>query len=219
MANEPTKKRGGFMSLLFTEETPVETKKVEAAPVSAPALAPAPTGTEQFDQNVYAQFMKLIEENNMEGYDYFEFRSAIENMKAVIPGEAERFKAAYAAVASFVKADKLILSIDFYLGKIDAKKKEFDEYVTSVVAQKVTGKEEQAKALDDKIIKTNEAIAKLNEEIGKLQEERTKLLNESVAEKAKVETVRNGFVSTYNKVVSEINSDKTKIKTYLGEGK
>lgn len=218
MANEPTKKKGGLMSLLFTEEVPVETKKVKAVePI--PALTLASTGVEQFDQNVYAQFMKLIEENNMEGYDYFEFRNAIENMKAVIPGEAERFKAAYAAVASLVKVDKLILSIDFYLSKIDAKKKEFDEYVTSVVAQKVTGKEEQAKSLDEKIIKTNEAIAKLNEDIGKLQEERTKLLNESVAEKAKIETVRNGFVSTYNKVVAEINSDKTKIKTYLGEGK
>ena len=218
MANEPTKKRGGLMSLLFTEVA-VEEEKPKVDPVPAPAVTVAPAGIEQFDQNVYSQFVKLLEENNMEGYDYFEFRSAIENMKAVIPGEAERFKAAYAAVASFVKADKLISSIDFYLSKIDEKKKEFDEYVTSVVGQKVTGKEEQAKALDEKIIKTNEAIAKLNEDIGKLQEERTKLLNESVSEKAKIETVRNGFVSTYNKVVSEINSDKTKIKTYLGEGK
>jgi len=215
--NSGEKKKGIFHTLLYREveapaEAPADLKPVVVSPLSARAAVM------EADQNIYTQLAKVLVDNNLEGYDYFEFRSAVENMKAIIPGEAERFRAAYAAVASMVTPDKLAASIEFYLGKLVEKKTEFDQSVKAMVVQKVESKECQAKNLDSQISDTTKQITDLTTHITQLQGERTKALNEAMIEKSRIESVQSKFTVTYQKLISEITGDQTKIKTYLTKG-
>ena len=215
-------KKKGFLSLFVTETEDSEVKAQATASQTETANVSTPTphavaGT--IDEDIKKQLLGVLSENNIQGYDYFEFRESLQNMKSVIPSEPDRFKAAYAAVASLVTVDRLVQTADVYVGALQKRKQEFDQYTQGLMEQKVESKETQAKSIEQDMAKMQEQITKLNQNIVQLQEKKTALLNESVAEKSKIEIVKMNFDITYQAVVSNIEQDKQKIKTYLsGKG-
>jgi hypothetical protein len=227
MANSQQKKRGGIASLFFTFEDPAQagTESAESpdstTPSSIPSAssAPATPKTTELDKGIYAQLIKVLNDNNMDGYDYFEFRGSLENMRAVVSAEGDRFRAAFAAVSSIVSIDRLISSAEFYLSKLAEKKTEFDGYVQQVVDAKVIAKEAEVENIKKMIAEKLQVINKTNEDINKLQEVSIVKQNDAVAERAKIETVRNNFNATFGKVIADIESDKAKIGSYLNQGK
>lgn len=220
-----TEKKKGFLSSLLFEDVPepIKATVVPVAPTTAGVtntsiMATPPVSTissGQVDQDIIKQLMKVVEDNNVEGYDYFEFRSAIENMKAVIPDEVSRFKAAFAAVSSIVSADKLKATAEFYLSKLDDHKTAFEGFSKKLSQEKVEGKEAKAKSMEQDIINLQTQITKINENIAKLQADKNTLLIESATEKVKIEAIRTNFMTSFDKFVGDIKADIQKITSYL----
>ena len=221
MATDQKKKKGGIKSLFFEiDETKTENETEPTESISVSTTLSTPSAAQPvLDKDIYAQLIRVLSENNVDGYDYFEFRGSLENMRSVIPAEGDRFKAAFAAVSSIVSIDKIISSADFYLSKLAEKKAEFDKYVQQVTDAKVTDKEAEAAKIKEMIVAKTKEITLLNEEINKLQEVSRIKQNDAVAERAKIETVKNNFNATSNKVVTDIEADKNKISSYLNQGK
>jgi hypothetical protein len=223
-------KKRGILSL-FVQDTESEKEPEQKTQPSATSTmgdfratkSAAPnslSGTGTINEDIKKQLLDTVSEANISGYDYLEFRDSLNNMIGVIPSEPDRFKAAYAAVKTMVTVDRLIQTADVYIGVLQKKKGEFEQFVSSALAQKVTGKENEAKKLDQDIASKQEQITKLNQDISQVQEKRATLLNESVIERAKIERVKMDFDLTYQSVVGAIESDQQKIKTYLSkEGK
>lgn len=211
------KKKGLFSSFasVFVEQVPAT---LESAPMPSPNTIQTPNTSVpsgQLDTDILNKIYKVLEENNLAGYDYFEFRAAIENMKAVIPDEANRFKAAFAAVSSIVSAEKLTTSATFYLQKLEEHKSNFEKFSESMVQEKVVSKEAKAKSVEQTIADKTAKIAELNKDIGVLQNDRMALLTESATEKVKIEAIKMNFTTAFNKIVDEIKADVTKISSYL----
>lgn len=224
MPNDKKKAKKGLFSFLYDDDKEVKQDvpvKEEAAPAAKAASTATPTAVVtppqagQIDEEVLTRLNNVLEESNIEGFDYFEFRESLENMKKVVPSEADRFKAAYAAVASIVSVDRLIETADYYVEKLNGKADEFANYVALMLAEKVEAKEKEAEDKASQITEKTEKIKQLNEEINQLSEEKTALLNESVNNKADIDKVQMNFNSTQQKIIKDIESDKGKIETYL----
>lgn len=215
-------KKKGLFSFLYEDgaekvEEVVAEEETTEKPAVAKSIVPQPTitNTTEVDAEILEQLSQVLEENNLDGYDYFEFRGSLENMKNVIPGEAERFKGAFAAVASFVTVERLLETADYYLGKLGEKDGEFTSYVEGTFAEKVTAKETEAENIDKAVLEKNDQISLLNKEINELQEAKTAALNESITEKSKIEKVQVNFGTALKKITEGITADKKKIETYL----
>lgn len=191
---------------------PVQTVKEIVAPVAAGA--PAPTAG-QIDESIKADLLKTLETGNLEGYDYFEFRSAIKNMEKVIPSEPDRFKAAFAAVESFVTTAKLIETVQHYLGLLNKKSQEFETYAEKIRLERVVAREDQAKQTDGQMAQMRTQIDEINKQISTLQEGKVKLMNEAISERAKIDTVAMNFRTTYSVITQEIEADLKRIQMYL----
>ena len=197
MNNE--KKKKGFLDLFIEREAPSTEKAILQSTEKAIIL--------EVDEDIKIQLTNVLSENNLQGYDFLEFRDALKNTEKHIPDEAARYNATFAAVSSMISVDKLMETADFYLEKLKEKKSEFDQYVQTLLS-KITTKEKQAKEIDDE-------ISKLNKQINDLQTKKMEILNETVAEKTKVDKGKITFESTYQNVVNNIEQEKQKIKLYL----
>lgn len=218
MANSA--KKGGILSMFWEpdvkpgDKVASETKANPDQSVQTVVSSSSPT-MGQIDEGIKNDLLKTLEQNNVDGFDYFEFRTALQNMEKVIPSESDRFKAAYAAVSSFVAANKLVETANFYLQVLQKKQTEFDAYIKKAMDERVVGKSEEAKGYDDSMAEKRSQIDKLNQEIAKLQESKSKVLNESISEKSKIERVSLNFKMTFDEVVRKIQADIQKIQTYL----
>jgi hypothetical protein len=213
-------KKKSILSIFFQDAEPipgsVPSTKVEIRSTAQPSSIPnSISGTGTINEDIKKQLLATVDEANISGYDYLEFRDSLMNMATVISSEPDRFKAAYAAVKTLVSADRLLQTADVYIGILQKKKGEFEQFASGAISQKVTAKENDAKRLDQDIALKQEQITKMNHEICQLQEKRATLLNESVAERAKIDRVKMDFDLTYQAVVGVIESDKQKITTYL----
>jgi len=217
------KKKGFLKGLLFEDEpekpttVPVEEKQEAAVPAKPTPVATtkAASAAGEVDVDIQNQLVQVLEDNNVEGYDYFEFKGSLKNMQNVIKNEPERFKAAFAAVASMVSPEKLVETANFYIGKLNDKKEEFGQFVNSMMDEKVVSKEKEATAIDEAVAKKQEQITQLNQEISEAQDKKSTLINEAISEKAKIEKVQANFNLTHVNVISMIEQDIQKIQTYL----
>lgn len=215
-----TSKKNGLLSMFWEPDVKPgsTTEKVEKADPQATVQtvisSSAPTGG-QIDEGIRNDLLKTLEQNNVDGFDYFEFRTALQNMEKVLPSESDRFKATYAAVSSFVAPAKLVETANFYLQVLQKKQGEFDAYIKQAMNERVNNKAEEAKGLDEAMAQNRAQIDKLNQDTAKLQESKAKILNESISEKSKIERVSLNFKMTFDEVVRKIQADIQKIQTYL----
>jgi hypothetical protein len=84
----------------------------------------------------------IIEQNNIAGQDYFEFKQAIENMKAMTGmNDSQKFQTIY-AVLSLQGCTKAVLlsSLDKYVSLIQSEKKSFNGEMETQYQNRVTAK-------------------------------------------------------------------------------
>lgn len=205
-------------SLFFKVEKnePVEAAPVvqAVAPVAAASSASAVIARE--DAEIKKQLTIALEQANQAGYDYFEFAQAIEAQASIIPAEAVRFQASYAAAATMgTTVDKLLSSAQFYLSVLKGKEDEFNKTVEQHMAEAVTSREQELTQFDGDMQAKADEIRKLTEEINALQQKKTALINEVSVSKSQIEQVKNNFSATMRVFVDKINADIEKIKQYL----
>lgn len=77
----------------------------------------------QSDPKFVELLLKAIESNNIEGFDYLEYKNSLRSIENVIPDEGVRFKSAFemAKTMGMTKA-KLVESANHYLGVLKMKK-------------------------------------------------------------------------------------------------
>lgn len=128
-----------------------------------------------FDQKFYNDFIKIIEDNNIEGVDYCEFSKA-KKANDNIPGMAEplKFQSAFHTLkANYpqLTKERLLETADFYVGKLNDEEIHFTTEMQNEINAQVNSRLDQAKAKQDEIAKKQEEIAKLQAEMGTLQAE------------------------------------------------
>lgn len=168
------------------------------------------------------KFLKILfdalEKNNLEGFDYLEFKKSLQSLSTMPMDEATRFKSAFAMASSMNVTTKQIMdSADFYLQILGQEEQKFNKALAQQKSTKVHAQEEQVKQLEKSVRIKAEQIKKLTEEIDKLQQKITSTNAEISKQTTKVTKTKNDFTVSYDAVVNQIKTDVTNMKKYLGE--
>lgn len=157
-----------------------------------------------------------LEKNNLEGFDYLEFKKSLQSLSKVPMDEATRFKSAFAMASSMnVDTKQIIDSADFYLQILKKEEEKFNNALAKQKSTKVHAQEEQVKLLENTVKEKAAQIKKLTTEIDQIQKE-IQLTNEQIAEQTtKVNKTKNDFLRSYNMVVNQIKTDVANMKRHL----
>jgi len=152
----------------------------------------------------------IIEQNNLPGQDYFEFKQAIEGMKTINGmSDQQKFQTVF-TVLSLQGCTKPVLlsSLDKYVSLIQSEKTNFDKEMENEYKTKVTAK-----------LAEGEDAKKELESLGKrMTELNTKILNvtqEAGAVEMKLRATEANFKASADVIINEMLSDKNKINEYL----
>lgn len=174
------------------------------------------SGDQQPDAKFTDLLLKAIESNNLDGFDYLEYKNSLRSIVNVIPDEGMRYKSAFEMAKTMgLTKEKLIQSGQHYLGILANEDKKFKDALENQKTKQIQGRADQLSAIEKAIVDKQQMIEKLTKEIAdstaQLDAVRTEI-NDAVV---KIDLTNQQFVASYNLVYSQIYEDIEKIKTNL----
>ncbi len=168
------------------------------------------------DEKSKNSLIRALEQNNLKGFDYLEFRQSLQALTAMQMDESTSYKSAFATASTMgLTKDKLLKTAEHYKQILSKEKGKFDQALQGQIQQRISGRQEEAKKLAAAIKQHEEQILKLKEKIKAYQGKIDNSQNLIDADKAKIEQTRNNFESTYTNILSAIESDIQKINNLL----
>ena len=160
--------------------------------------------------------MKALSDNNIEGFDYLEFRQGLLSLSKMPMDEGTRFQAAFSmAQAMGATPQRLVDTGNQYLKVLEGELNKFNEAVANQSNTLIGGKQSEMKQLNEFIQQKSTQIKKLTEEMQQHQQ-RIEVLEKELSEaNSKVETTKSNFIATYKNVSDAIKSDILNIQKYL----
>jgi len=160
--------------------------------------------------------LKAVEKNNMEGFDYLEYKSSLQSLAGMDMDEPTKYKSALAMAKTMgATPDNLIASARFYL---DVLKKENVKFKTALKNQRT----KQVSGREGEINKTLKLIESKKQKIAQLEKEiaaDTKNLETLKAginkAAAKVQSTSDNFNYAFNVVTGQIQEDIVSMKKFL----
>jgi flagellar motility protein MotE (MotC chaperone) len=198
-------------------EAPVASSSTTASvPVqSAPPVAQVPVTSSAYDDKMMQVLLEAFARENIEGFDYFEFRQALHKLVDVNPDQTTRYKSAY-ALAQTMGADKdrILQSCTHYLNILKQEESKFTEALHARVSNEVEQRRAVLKNNQEAILQKEKQIQQLQQEIGSLKETIQKVESEIVNYESRIGETHKSFQSAYNLLASELNTDLENIKKY-----
>ncbi len=193
------------------EETPPSNKK-NKSDMPPPPTPKKPTVTKKY----YDMLMKAIEVNNMEGFDYLEFKHSLTALKDIPIDEAAKFQSAFATASTMgLTKQKLMDSANFYKKVLEKEKDSFRNELQKHIGGRLHKNEARTNDLTQMIQKKSEQIKKLTEEISQHQAELDKTCKQIEGLKEKVQEERDSFITTYDHLLTQMDKDVENINKYL----
>ena len=171
-----------------------------ATPVEQADATTAPTPTEG---KVSSKFMDVLlgamEKNNVEGYDYLEFKKSLKNLAKVgNMDEGTRFQSAFAVAQPLgVNKAKLLETANFYLKILQDEETRFETALKNQRSKQIGSREEHIQKLAQSIEQKKKQIEQLQKEIAINQKEMDKIKSEISSSVTKVEGTKSNFVASY----------------------
>lgn len=191
----------------------VQEEQTSPAPtVPTPVVSNTPSLSYQ-DNNavspeIQEHFMNKMDKANLPGPDYYEFKKAINNSISTMP-ENILFQSTFTTLNTLgMTKDVLLKSIDEYNKVLDVDKVEFDKVIASNIATEVTSKEEQYKKNIEEINSLQQKVLELNQTNGKIQ-------NDIMQAQNTINKNISGYTQGYNAMKQTLETDKTKINSYI----
>ncbi len=171
---------------------------------------------DRLDKKSVSFLLKAIEENNLPGFDYLEFKQALNSLKEMNMDSTTAIKSAFTTGSTVgLTKSKLINSAEHYKKVLMQEKSQFDTALKNQMAQRVHGKKEQKEKLTTKIGTYKAKIAELEAEILKYQDKLNNADSEIRAAKAKIEDTRDKFENTFQDFMTQIDEDIQTLKDVL----
>jgi hypothetical protein len=211
-----------IMSLFFVQDQTTkqsenqENKSNVPPPVNKQNIPPPIPTDATIDQRIFDSLQQALANNNMEGYDYMEFRNALQSLAGIIADESMRFKSAFATVAPMgVTAQKLADSAKFYKNVLLQEQDKFNQALSSQIDNSVGAKQKQADELKAMMQKKAEEIQRLTQEIQSHEQEIAQLHSQISEVVVKIESTKNNFDYTLQTIVNQMDTDLISIEKHL----
>jgi len=214
------KNKGGATQKSAPKSSPK--KKPAAAKKSDTTTPPSTSGKAKPSGNTKPapKFVNLllgaIEQNNVEGFDYLEFKNSVRSLEKVEADESKRFQNAFAmAGAMGLTKSKLFSSAKHYVSVLDKEEKKFAEAVNGQRQKQINERDTKGKALEQSIKSKEAEIKKLRAEIEKEKKQLGSVESDVAKAMAKVEATKEGFYAAYHMVLNQIKDDLDKISSHI----
>jgi len=157
-----------------------------------------------------------MEANNIDGFDYLEFKQSLKSLEKMPMDEQTRFKSAYAMAQTMgATPDHLVKTANHYIRVLLQEEEKFGQALANQKTKQIGDKENQIKQLDNVIKEKKKTIEQLKKDI----EEHTKgmeaMKNEISDAAVKVESTKNDFHASFASLVGQIKKDIESMKSYL----
>ena len=221
-------------SIFFTEEEktkkdsnkakdPLRVRKQKSSvpksspiPDSTPNKTPTPLSAGKVTEKFMNVLFGALEKNNIEGFDYLEFKKSLRKLEKMPMDEPTRFQSAFAMASTMgATAQNLIETAEFYINILKQEENKFQQALANQRKSQIGNKEAKIDDLDKVIHQKAQQIKKLTEEIENHQKQKDVLENEISQATVKVESTKNDFMVTMDALVSKINKDVENMKKYL----
>jgi hypothetical protein len=213
---------------LFIEETDEGSNKGQAEQPQSGKTEKEKTATQPTSKGslkassgkVTTKFMEILfkamEDNDLEGFDYLEFKQSLKSLEKMPMDEQTRFKSAFAMAQTMdATPTHLIKTAGHYLTVLKQEEKKFEDALTHQRAKQIGDKEQQLAEFAQEIKNKTEQIKKRTQQIEKHQKAMDRIKQEVVKATVKVESTKNDFVASYNLVVSQITKDIENMKRFF----
>lgn len=207
------------------DKTSENTEAVETPATSAPAeevaeveatVAEYNTPSGKADPKFINILLKAIEKNNLEGFDYLEYKSSLQGLDNMDMDEETRYKSAFVMAKTMgVTPAKLMQSAKHYVGILNNEEKKFLDALKNQRAKQVTGKEDELKQLKAEVERKKKRIAELQKEIEQTEKQYNTVKGSINKNAAKVEATNDAFMNAYKIVLGQIMTDVDNMKKYL----
>lgn len=174
------------------------------------------TGDGQVSKKFTNVLLKALEANNQEGFDYIEFKRAVQNLFKLDMGEENTYKSAFATAQTMGATPQgLVDSAQKYLQVLAAEEKKFESALIKQRDKQVQSRVTNLQKMEASIAGKEQKIEQLRQEIEaekkKLQTVRTEIEEATI----KVESTGKDFVVSYRHLVKQIQQDIDNIGKYL----
>lgn len=185
------------------------TNPASAKPVKASEIK---TSTKP-DSKFLNSLLSAVEANNLEGFDYLEYKQALQSLPTHLD-EKTRYESAFAMAKTMgANQGKLIQSGQHYVNVLS---KEQGKFLNAYKGKLETARgTTEIKNLEQSLAQKQTQIEKLQKEIAdgqKVLQQKKSAINQSVA---KVELTKDKFLSAYKVVAGQIEEDIKKMQQYL----
>ncbi|MCB0516843.1 MAG: hypothetical protein R2798_03025 [Chitinophagales bacterium] len=192
-----------------SENTPENT-------TTTPQSADAPPTQGSIDDNIINTLLQAFEKNNLEGFDYLEYKKSLQALAKMPIDEATKFRTAFATASTMgLTFPKLIETANYYQQILNKEKAQFEQALRAKnndgVEQKLAVKESLQKSIAEK----SEAIKQLTQEIQTLQTKIESIDTDIADVRNKLETTRLNFEASYDFIAAQLEGDIKKMNEYL----
>ena len=167
------------------------------------------------DQKSVSYLSAAIENNNLKGFDYVEFRKSVTAMEGMLDEETAIKSAFATAVNMGLTKDKLLQSIDHYKNVLSKEKRQFDDALKGQMDQKVNSKREEKLKLKEHILGLKKKITDAENKIKAYQERIDNSDAEVSAAEEKINGTKKKFEQAYDQFIAEIDKDHASINQVL----
>lgn len=186
-------------------ETPKTVSKTSAQPVKG-------TATNKFRDILF----NAIEQNNLDGFDYLEFRNSLLSLEKMQMDEKTRFQSAAAMAETLgVTPEQILKSADHYLNVLKSEEEKFQQALSNQRMKQIGSKEEEMKKLDEIVKQKSAKIQQLQKEIEADQKKAGQISAQIEKATVKVRQTSADFEASFASVANRISEDIEKIKNYL----
>lgn len=195
-----------------------KTVQTKSTNVKESASHTAPNGDtkQKVDSKFVDVLLKAIENNNIEGFDYLEFKESLRSLAKIETDEAKRYRNAFAMAQTMgLDKKKLFDSAQHYINVLAAEEKKFSLALENRRSSQIEVRESKIAELKNAITHKEEHINKLKREIEEASKELQSIEGQVNQSLAKAESTKDGFYASYQMVLDQIQSDVDKLNRYL----
>ncbi|MDX1478555.1 MAG: hypothetical protein R3301_12665 [Saprospiraceae bacterium] len=166
------------------------------------------------------RFLKVLltamEENDLDGFDYLEYKDFLRSLDKVNMEEETQYKSAFATAQTMgATVGKIKESAQHYIDVLKGERAKFEEAVEKRRTQVLESQRLSIEKLEQSVTDKLARIEELKKEVEATREKIKKKKAEFATSQDKVEKTNADFIHTYNVLVDQIQEDLNKINTYL----
>ena len=159
---------------------------------------------------------KALEKNNLDGFDYIEFKQSLGRLRALNMDESTAYKSAFATASTVgLTKDKLLKTAEHYKKVLFNEKQQFDEALQKQMEQRVESKRTEVEKMKKQVEDYKAKIKQLEEKIAKAQSTIDHADEHIQAARQKIESTKEAFEATLQSILKEIDQDIENVNTLL----